>query len=279
MVYTNYMNQDSGAPNTSPQTEESTVFQRPTSGFVPTKDEAEILAEKPVSQTYVPPQNSEVVSSAATSQEQRSASTEVNHSTATQPPEAPPQSADTQNREVPQSTERTEQGFFPESMRPVQEEGLYAWKAASRPFKKHNRNYYTTVAVIVLLVALILVFAGQFLPMAVVLAVAFMAYVLHAIPPQEIIYQITTFGIRIGDNLYYWETMSRFWYTEKFGERVLNVEINQFPDRLSLVVGDAEEKILSAILAELLLEQQPPPTVYEKMATWLQEKFPLDLDS
>src|SRR5688572_8191789 len=57
---------------------------------------------------------------------------------------------------------------------PQQEEIVLEWDAPNRPFKKRNRQYYTTVAIIVFLISLILFFAGQFLPIAVVIAVAFL---------------------------------------------------------------------------------------------------------
>ena len=115
--------------------------------------------------------------------------------------------------------------------------------------------------------------------MAVVCAVAFMAYVINSVPPQDIMYQITTYGIRIGDRLYYWEMMQRFWYGSKYDQELLYIDIVEFPDRLTLVLGEAEKDIISAVLSEVLLLEKPPLTVYERMAAWLQEKFPLDLDS
>lgn len=169
--------------------------------------------------------------------------------------------------------------FFPDYLKPQPEELFYEWQAPSRPFKKHNRNYYTTIAVIVLLISLILFFSGQFLPIAVVIAVAFLAYVLTAIPPQDILYQITSYGIRIEDKLYIWDVMGRFWYTEKYGQEILNVEVAQFPDRLTLVLSTADKTTITLILSEILLQQKPVPTLYERMAQWLQEKIPLDLDS
>lgn len=201
-----------------------------------------------------------------------------------QPVEQPPQDQPLQPQTAPspqnsQAENQESQQFFPDYVRPQQEELIYEWQAASRPFKKHKRNFYTTVTVIVILISLILFFSGQFLPIAVVIAVTFLAYVLTSIPPHDILYQITTFGIRIEGKLYVWELMGRFWYTQKYGQRLVHVEVAQFPERLTMVLGEVPEEITTAIFSEILVQQTPAPTMYERVAKWLQEKIPLDLDS
>ncbi len=163
---------------------------------------------------------------------------------------------------------------------PYIEELLYEWRAGSRPFKKRNRQYFMTVLTIAILLSLILFFAGQFLPIAVVIAVAFLAYIMAVIPPQEVVYQFTTYGIRIEDELYYWEELSRFWYDDVYKQRVLFFEIDRFPFRLSLVLGDGfVEQELSSFLQLFLLHEKPPLTMYERAAEWLQKKLPLDIES
>jgi hypothetical protein len=161
---------------------------------------------------------------------------------------------------------------------PPKEEVIYQWEAPSRPFKPHNRQYYTTVGTIVLLVSLILFFAGQFLPIAVVLAVAFLTYVMSSIPPQEVTNAFTTFGIRIGDQLFFWEEASNFWFKEKFGQEVLHIDVLRFPNRLTLLVGDADKELIRDFLSLTMIEQEPAPTYYERAANWLQKKIPLDID-
>src|SRR5690349_13799561 len=77
-----------------------------------------------------------------------------------------------------------------------EEKLLAEWVATSRPYKKRDREYYTTIGIIVFLLSLILFFAGQFLFIAVLISLAFVSYVLAAIPPENVHNAITTFGIR-----------------------------------------------------------------------------------
>jgi len=166
-----------------------------------------------------------------------------------------------------------------DSDRPQPEEVVLEWLAPSRPFKKRNRQYYTTIGVIVFLISMILFFAGQFLPIAVVIAVAFMAYVLSAVPPEVITNRITTYGIRTDDSLYYWDELGRFWFDEKFHQRLIHIEASRFPNQITLVITGQDEAEVQDVLSAILLNERPPLTSFDKAAQWLQEKIPLDTEA
>lgn len=161
---------------------------------------------------------------------------------------------------------------------PMQETLILSWFAPERPYKKRSRDYYTTMGVIVGLLCLILFFAGQLLPVAVVLAVAFVSYALTSVPPQESQFAITTYGIRWDERIYYWGQLGRFWFTTQLGNRVLNIEYaGQFVNRLKIMLGDEiTEEDLSVILSEYLINEQPLPTFIEKAGKWLSDKVPLE---
>jgi len=162
--------------------------------------------------------------------------------------------------------------------KPLPEKDILLWTAPSRPFKKRNKKYYSTLAMIALLISLILGLAGQIAAITVVIAVCFLAYVLSVVPPQDINYKISTWGIRVENSLFYWEELGRFWFSQKHEEKVLNVETARFPNRLTILLGDQDEELIKLILSEVLLNKKPDPTLYEKVAAWLQEKIPLDIE-
>ncbi len=161
---------------------------------------------------------------------------------------------------------------------PQPEELLLEWQAPSRPFKKRNRQYYVTIALIIFLISLILFFAGQFLPIAVAIAAGFMWYVLSAVPPEIITNKITTYGIRTEQSLFYWEELGRFWLDEKYKQKLIHVEVGRFPNQLTLLLGDQDEEEITDLLSRVLLQEKPPLTSFDKAANWLQEKIPLDTD-
>ena len=156
------------------------------------------------------------------------------------------------------------------------EEDLYAWESPSRPFKKRDREFYSTIAVIVFLVSLILLFAGQFLLIAVVVSLAFVSYVLASVPPENVAHRITTHGLHTGTQFFFWEEMGRFWFTTKYKHDLLHLEIAKFPGRAILLVDPEEKMKVRTILAKYLVQQTPLPTFLDKSADWLQEKVPLE---
>lgn len=172
-----------------------------------------------------------------------------------------------------------ESALLPGMYKPLPEELLLEWVAPSRPFKKPNRRFFTTITTIGILISLILFFANQLLPVAVVIAVVFLAYVLFSIEPGDVRHQLTTYGIRIENQLYYWEELGRFWFTQQYQIDILHIEVARFPFTLHMLLGELDREVMTEILSEVLLNERPQPTAIEKAAKWLQDKVPLDLES
>lgn len=207
---------------------------------------------------------------------QSESSTEATSPIQGQSQSQPPTQNQPQGQSQFQDQSRRESTLIPGQMKPIKEDTLLEWVAPSRPFKKRNRQFYSTVAIITLLVSLILFFIGQFLPIAVAVSVAFLAYVLYSIPPDKITNKITTYGLRQEENLYYWEELGRFWFEKKYADDLLHIEVARFPNRITLLLGDQSRESVREILSEVLLEQKPPDTFIDKSAKWLQEKVPLE---
>lgn len=164
----------------------------------------------------------------------------------------------------------------PPDMRPQPEQIVFEWTAPNRPFKKKNRQYYVTIAMILFLISMILFFAGQFILIAVAIAAGFLLYVMSAIPPEMVLNQITTYGIRTDGQLYSWEELGRFWFTVRQKQDVLHVEVSRFPNHLTLLPAEVPREQLVEILSNVLLQEQPLPTTFDRAAAWVQQKIQLD---
>src|SRR3989338_3124498 len=150
--------------------------------------------------------------------------------------------------EDPQTNPHQTQEFVP-PQQPIKEEVLLSWEAPERPFKKRDREYYTTIGVIVFLVSIILFFAGQFLPIAVVVSFAFLSYVLASVPPDNTLHKVTNKGIRSGGKVYTWSNLGRFWFTTRFQQHILNIEHNHAVfTKLMLLLGDQDKEELTRVL-------------------------------
>ncbi len=158
-----------------------------------------------------------------------------------------------------------------------EEKILIAWDAPSRPYRKRDKEFYTTIGIIVFLVSLILFFAGQFLFIAVVVSLAFVAYVLNTVPPDHVHNTVTTFGIHTGDGLFYWEELGRFWFSDSNKSRLLHIETARaFPGVLILLLENVNEEDLKKIMIKYTVFEKPKATWLDNAGKWLQEKFPLE---
>ncbi|MBU1084790.1 hypothetical protein KKB06_00360 [Patescibacteria group bacterium] len=162
----------------------------------------------------------------------------------------------------------------------VELKSLLKWQAVVRPFKKRDRDYYTTIAAIVFLLAVILLFLKEWLLIAVLVALMFVAYVLATVEPEETDHEITTRGVVTGGRNYPWGDLKAFWFSKKWKDTILNIDTNlKFPGRLMMLIGDKTEKQIKDILSKYILQETPEETFMDRSAKWLQEKVPLEKEN
>lgn len=168
--------------------------------------------------------------------------------------------------------------FTPKMMEAEEIKTLVSWEAPSRPFRKKDRSYYTTIAILVVLLVLIAFLAKEFLLVGVILALAFVAYVLAFVPPHNVIYKISTQGITIGEDFYFWHFLDSFWFKEKDGSKVLHIQTRvRFPAQLMLVLGDQDQEKMTKTVARFLpFVEVPYKSWMEKWSEGLQKHFPLE---
>ena len=169
----------------------------------------------------------------------------------------------------------------PEPVTLVQEpmKDLIVWISLARPFKKRDREYYTTIAAIIFLLAVILLFLKEWLLIGVIISIGFVAYVLSTVPPEEVENKITTRGVITGGRRWDWTLLYRFWFSQKWGSEILNIETRiAFPRRLMLLLGNSDKKKIETLLGKYLLAEKPEKTFIDKAGVWLQKKVPLETE-
>lgn len=167
---------------------------------------------------------------------------------------------------------------------PAQEENkirtlktLLEWKAPSRVFKKRDKEYFTTIASIAVLLAIILIFFKEWLLIMVIVALVFVSYVMATVPPEEVEHKITNQGVTTGGKSYKWEDLARFWLGEKHNQKILFVETQiKFPRRLILLLGVTNEAEVKKTLSEYLPYEEPEKTWMDKAGDWLTKNIPLE---
>lgn len=153
---------------------------------------------------------------------------------------------------------------------------LYSWKAPTRPFKKRDREFWTTVIAIVFLVALILFFVKEWFLIAAVISLTFVYYVLSTVKPEEIDCVLNNKGVFYVGQLYPWEGFFRFWFSSQYDQKMVNLDMRGgLVSRLSLMVGEGDEAKIKETLSKYLTEETPNPTLIDNAGKWLQEKVTL----
>jgi len=156
-----------------------------------------------------------------------------------------------------------------------EEKVLLEWEAPQRVFKKRPKEYFTTIGAIVILVCLILLFVQEFLLIAVIVAICFVAYTLATVEPEKTKHEISTRGVRTGGKFYRWDELGRYWFDDHSGQTVLNIEtFITFPRLLILIVSDKDK--IKDLLSPYLLLEKPEPGFLDKTSEWLAKKVPLE---
>jgi hypothetical protein len=154
---------------------------------------------------------------------------------------------------------------------------LLVWSSPTRVFKRRNREFFTTIGAIVALLAIILFFLQEWLLIVVMIALAFYGYVNATIEPDETEHKLTNRGVVTGGRLYPWGALGRFWITQKWGQKTLQIEnFGGFPGRLTLHLGKTEEKAIKDIVSQYLLHETPEKTWTDKASEWLSARVPLE---
>lgn len=168
--------------------------------------------------------------------------------------------------------------FVPKILESGEVKTLLSWEAPSRPYRPKDRSYYTTVAILVILLGLIAFLMREFLLIGAILAFAFVTYVLAFVPPHDINYKISTQGVTIGDHFYFWHFLDSFWFKEKEGQKILIIQTHlRFPAQLMLVIPKEDQPQLTKIIARFLpFHEIPRTSAVDRWIDGLQKHFPLE---
>lgn len=156
---------------------------------------------------------------------------------------------------------------------------LLSWRAPARSFRKRDNKWFINVAILVLALIVILLFIKEFIAISVVLAVAFVFYVMATVPPEEIEHKITTQGITSAGHTYLWGELTDFWFTRANEQMILNVGTTlRYPGRLMMLLGGLTLEKIKEILAPHIPFREIPKTSWlDRLATYLHKKLPASM--
>lgn len=158
----------------------------------------------------------------------------------------------------------------------TKERTLFSWKAPARPFKRRDREFFTTVLALAFLIGLIMFFIDGILPVAVVMALVFLVYVLSTVAPEEVEHSITTKGVSFAGKKYRWDELVRFWFTRRFGNELLIIESMQVPNRVEMVISETDKEEIKDAVEDYLIFEEAAPNFLDKAAGWFSKRVPLE---
>jgi len=167
------------------------------------------------------------------------------------------------------------QGYDPED---GEVQTFLSWHALGRPYKKHSREYYMNALLITIAVEIILFLFSQYLLMALVLSLAFLAFALAVVPPHKLYYRLSSQGVRVENHYFIWEELYDFYFSKTQGVDVLHIRTKAYlPGELTILLGDVPIQQVKAILINFLpFREYVNPTFMEKAGNWLEKNFPLE---
>lgn len=162
-----------------------------------------------------------------------------------------------------------------------EEKVLLTWKSLEKPFRQRGRDFYSTVTVLAILVAVVLFFIEGIMPVLVVAAVVFAMFVSMKTPPNMGEHVITTLGIVTAGQKFVWADLVVFWIDRIHTDDVVHVlTAKRWPTQVVMIAPKEGEKVtlkqIRDTLGKYLPYEVPPPSRVDKTVKWFSEKMPLE---
>jgi hypothetical protein len=154
------------------------------------------------------------------------------------------------------------------------ERDLLTWTAPARPFKRRDRQFYTTVFAIAGIISLILFLAEGIMPVILIVALVFLYYVLSTVPPENIEYKITSKGVKIAGKLTEWQVMSRFCFGDRSGAEILIFETFLIPGRIEVMINPEIKYGLKREISAYIPYEEITASGLDRITNWVAQKLP-----
>ena len=154
---------------------------------------------------------------------------------------------------------------------------LAQWSSPARPYKERTREFYTTILSLAFLLGIILLLLKEFLLIGVIMAFAFLSYVLATHRPDNVTHQITEAGIITDNKLYKWEELTQYWVTKQWDQEVIMVKTQKsIPGLLVMVLNSSHKTPILKAFEGKIVDEKPADSFVDRASRWLTDKIPLE---
>lgn len=143
-----------------------------------------------------------------------------------------------------------------------------------------SKRFYRPFLIIGIFVGLLLLIMQEFFVILIIGSIIFFIQAVMKMSPENVKYEINNHGILIGDDLYYWDKLRRYFFISRDGNEVLSVDTTLgFPGRIYMYFNSVDKEKIRGVLDKYLhfLENEPRTfldNAYDKVTT----KFSVDDD-
>jgi len=165
---------------------------------------------------------------------------------------------------------------MPEEDFPIEKEKIFVeWSARTRPFKRRSRETYVQLISVAALFGLILFLIDGVMPVILIAAAVFLFYVFSTVEPDNVGYQITTYGIRIGGHLRDWGELGRYWFVHRSDHDMLAIETHNAPWKIEIVIDPKIKQEIEDNVSKYLHKHESPTTYIDKATGWVSGRLKL----
>ena len=165
----------------------------------------------------------------------------------------------------------------PENLGP--KEVFITWEAlATNEHKGVSKKFIRAFTIIGIFVGLLLLVMQEFFVILIIGSLIFVTQAMMKLPPEKIKYEISSHGIAIGDSLYYWNKLVRFFFVVREGVEVIAIDTTLgFPGRIFLSFNIADkEKIKQILIKYLHFLEVEPKTFFDNAYDRVVKRFSLE---
>ena len=153
---------------------------------------------------------------------------------------------------------------------------IHAWEATPKaPLVSIAPRYRKTFMVLGAVIVFILVLMQEFWLILLIVSMFFLNRVMSQNPLDRFRYEITNHGISINGQMYYWDELTRFFFSDHFGGESLAVDTKtKVPPRLIIYFNNEDKhKIIDELNKHIDYLEQEPLTFADKAYTTVMDKF------
>jgi hypothetical protein len=138
---------------------------------------------------------------------------------------------------------------------------FFNWEATSHPETRGmSKRLIRALTIIGIFVGLLLLAMQEFFVILVIGSVIFVTHALMKMPPENMKYELNSYGININSKLYYWDELRRYFFIERGEVEIAAVDTTTgIPGRLFVYFDPKDRDTIKEVFNKYLhfLEQEP----------------------